>query len=202
MARKPYNENISINELKFDSNGLIPAVVVDSITKNVLTVAYMNKESLQISVEKGLTCFFSRSRQKLWLKGETSGNVQHIVSITADCVLDVSHLGIISACIDRLSPDVDTRAAILKCVGEKNTHEITAICRNAGLDDGNSRRHAEVEAVSLDSLLEYPCVTVTAAQAQRFSNGGALDRNRIHSPLSDGICKVYSPENKFLGLAD
>ena len=76
---------IDINTLKFDENGLIPAVVVDSISKKVLTVAYMNRESLQISMEKGLTCFFSRSRQKLWLKGETSGNYQHIVSITADC---------------------------------------------------------------------------------------------------------------------
>ncbi len=76
---------IDINRLKFDKDGLIPAVVVDSITKQVLTVAYMNKESLAISMEKGLTCFWSRSRQELWLKGETSGNYQHIVSITADC---------------------------------------------------------------------------------------------------------------------
>ena len=76
---------MDISKLKFDENGLIPAVVVDSITKKVLTVAYMNKESLQISMEKGLTCFYSRSRQELWLKGETSGNYQHIVSITADC---------------------------------------------------------------------------------------------------------------------
>ena len=76
---------INIEELKFDENGLIPAVVVDSISKKVLTVAYMSKESLQISMEKGLTCFYSRSRQELWLKGETSGNYQHIVSITADC---------------------------------------------------------------------------------------------------------------------
>ena len=76
---------LSIDELKFDEKGLIPAVVVDSITKKVLTVAYMNKESLEISMEKGLTCFWSRSRQELWLKGETSGNYQHIVSITADC---------------------------------------------------------------------------------------------------------------------
>ena len=74
-----------INTLKFDEKGLIPAVVVDAITKEVLTVAYMNKESLQISMEKGLTCFWSRSRNELWLKGETSGNYQHIVSITADC---------------------------------------------------------------------------------------------------------------------
>ncbi len=76
---------IDINNLKFDKDGLIPAVVVDSITKKVLTVAYMNKESLAISMEKGLTCFWSRSRQELWLKGETSGYYQHIVSITADC---------------------------------------------------------------------------------------------------------------------
>ena len=76
---------IDIKELKFDENGLIPAVVVDSITKKVLTVAYMNEESLKISIEKGLTCFYSRSRSELWLKGETSGNYQHIVSITADC---------------------------------------------------------------------------------------------------------------------
>ena len=77
--------DFDINSLKFDEKGLIPAVVVDSITKKVLTVAYMNKESLAISMEKGLTCFFSRSRNELWLKGETSGNYQHIVSITADC---------------------------------------------------------------------------------------------------------------------
>ena len=79
---------ININELKFDEKGLIPAIVVDYNTKRVLTLAYMNKESLQISMEKGLTCFFSRSRQELWLKGETSGNYQHIVSITADCDKD------------------------------------------------------------------------------------------------------------------
>ena len=76
---------LDIEALKFDEKGLIPAVVVDSITKKVLTVAYMNKESLKVSMEKGLTCFYSRSRQELWLKGETSGNYQHIVSITADC---------------------------------------------------------------------------------------------------------------------
>ncbi|MEE0867323.1 MAG: bifunctional phosphoribosyl-AMP cyclohydrolase/phosphoribosyl-ATP diphosphatase HisIE [Clostridia bacterium] len=79
---------LSVDELKFDEKGLIPAIVVDADTKKVLTLAYMNKESLQISMEKGLTCFFSRSRQKLWLKGETSGNYQHIVNITADCDKD------------------------------------------------------------------------------------------------------------------
>lgn len=76
---------INTDELKFDENGLIPAIIVDSVSKKVLTLAYMNKESLNISMEKGLTCFWSRSRQELWLKGETSGNYQHIVSITADC---------------------------------------------------------------------------------------------------------------------
>ena len=79
---------IDINELKFDEKGLIPAIVVDAVSKQVLTLAYMNKESLQISMEKGLTCFWSRSRNELWLKGESSGNYQHIVSITADCDKD------------------------------------------------------------------------------------------------------------------
>ncbi|MBQ7034945.1 MAG: bifunctional phosphoribosyl-AMP cyclohydrolase/phosphoribosyl-ATP diphosphatase HisIE, partial [Clostridia bacterium] len=76
---------LDIEKLKFDEKGLIPAIVVDAESKKVLTLAYMNKESLQISLEKGLTCFWSRSRQELWLKGETSGNYQHILSITADC---------------------------------------------------------------------------------------------------------------------
>lgn len=79
---------IDIKELKFDGKGLIPAIVVDASTKKVLTLAYMNEESLKISMEKNLTCFYSRSRQELWLKGETSGNYQHIVSITADCDKD------------------------------------------------------------------------------------------------------------------
>ena len=76
---------LNIDELKFDEKGLIPAIVVDAVSKQVLTLAYMNRESLSISMEKELTCFWSRSRQELWLKGETSGNYQHIVSITAGC---------------------------------------------------------------------------------------------------------------------
>lgn len=79
---------INIDELKFDEKGLIPAIVVDSLSGKVLTLAYMNRESLEISIEKKLTCFFSRSRQELWLKGESSGNYQHIISITADCDKD------------------------------------------------------------------------------------------------------------------
>ena len=79
---------LNIDELKFDEKGLIPAIVVDAKSRKVLTLAYMNRESLEISMEKGLTCFWSRSRQELWLKGETSGNYQHIISITADCDRD------------------------------------------------------------------------------------------------------------------
>ena len=77
-----------IDQLKFDEKGLIPAVIVEAGTHRLLTVAYMNRESLKISMETGKTCFWSRSRQELWTKGETSGNYQHIVSITADCDLD------------------------------------------------------------------------------------------------------------------
>ena len=76
---------LNIDELKFDEKGLLPAIVVDAKSKKVLTLAYMNRESLAISMEKGLTSFWRRTRNELWLKGETSGNYQHIVSITADC---------------------------------------------------------------------------------------------------------------------
>ena len=79
---------VDISQLKFDEKGLIPAVVADAATREVLTLAYMNAESLRITMERGLTCFWSRSRQELWLKGETSGNYQHVVSITADCDRD------------------------------------------------------------------------------------------------------------------
>ena len=79
---------INLDELKFDDRGLIPAVVTDYYTKKVLTVAYMNRESLEISIKEGKTCFYSRSRQKLWRKGETSGNFQHIVYIKTDCDRD------------------------------------------------------------------------------------------------------------------
>lgn len=79
---------IDLDSLKFDEKGLIPAVVTDFFTKKVLTVAYMNRESLEISIAEGKTCFYSRSRRCLWRKGETSGNFQHIVSIKADCDRD------------------------------------------------------------------------------------------------------------------
>ena len=79
---------MDIGELKFDEKGLIPAIVQDVHTKEVLTLAYMNRESLEITLEEKRTCFFSRSRQELWRKGETSGNVQHVVSIRSDCDSD------------------------------------------------------------------------------------------------------------------
>ena len=79
---------IDLDTLKFDEKGLIPAIVTDFFTKKVLTVAYMNRESLEISIAVGKTCFYSRSRKCLWRKGETSGNFQHIVSIKADCDRD------------------------------------------------------------------------------------------------------------------
>ena len=79
---------LNLDTLKFDEKGLIPAVVVDAESRKVLTVAYMNRESLEISIKEGTTCFWSRSRQELWRKGATSGNRQHIVSITADCDRD------------------------------------------------------------------------------------------------------------------
>ena len=107
---------LNINELKFDAHGLIPAVVVDAASKKVLTLAYMNRESLDISMKEGRTCFWSRSRQELWRKGETSGNVQHIVDITADCDRDAlvvrvdkegpaCHLGTDSCFNDRVFED-------------------------------------------------------------------------------------------------
>lgn len=79
---------MDIQELKFDERGLIPVIVQDYYTKKVLTLAYMNRESLKISMKEGRTCFYSRSRKTLWRKGETSGNVQHIVSLRADCDRD------------------------------------------------------------------------------------------------------------------
>ena len=86
-----------IDELKYDANGLIPAVVQDYFSKQVLTVAYMNRESLEISMREGRTCFYSRSRKQLWRKGETSGNIQEIVTIKADCDKDALVVEVIKA---------------------------------------------------------------------------------------------------------
>lgn len=94
-----------IDQLKFDEKGLIPAVIVEAGTHQLLMVAYMNRESLKISMETGKTCFWSRSRQELWTKGETSGNYQHIVSITADCDLDT-----LKVVVEKDGPACHTRA--------------------------------------------------------------------------------------------
>lgn len=107
---------LDIDELRFDERGLIPAVVVDAQSKKVLTLAYMSRESLEISMREGRTCFWSRSRRELWRKGETSGNVQRIVDITADCDRDAlvvrvdkagpaCHLGTDSCFNDRVFED-------------------------------------------------------------------------------------------------
>ena len=109
-----------LSKLNFDGRGLIPAVVQDAVSGRVLTLAYMNEESLRISLEKELTCFYSRSRDKLWLKGETSGNYQHIVSITADCDYDAlvvkvepdgpaCHLGTVSCFENTLAESEERR---------------------------------------------------------------------------------------------
>ena len=88
---------MTIDQLKYDANGLIPAVVQDYFSKQVLTVAYMNRESLEISMREGRTCFYSRSRKQLWRKGETSGNIQEIVTIKADCDKDALVVEVIKA---------------------------------------------------------------------------------------------------------
>ncbi len=111
----------AIDDLRFDDRGLIPAIVVDDENGNVLTLAYMNRESLEITLTEGRTCFWSRSRQELWRKGETSGNVQHVVSVTADCDRDAlvvrvkkegpaCHLGTDSCFEDPVEPERTPRA--------------------------------------------------------------------------------------------
>lgn len=131
---------IDISELKFDEKGLIPAIVVDNKSKQVLTLAYMNKESLGISLEKKLTCFWSRSRQELWLKGATSGNYQHIVSITADCDRDAlvvmvdpdgpaCHMGTFSCfdyplCIDENAQEDFSIKALMELIEGRKTEPV------------------------------------------------------------------------------
>ena len=140
---------VKIEELKFNSDGLIPAIVVDDESGDVLMLAYMNRESLRISLEKKLTCFWSRSRQELWLKGETSGNYQHIREIVADCDRDTllvyvkpdgpaCHLGNESCFVD----DVMAR--------EEKEHEKFTLC---GLMELIKGRKAEKTEGSYTSYL-------------------------------------------------
>ena len=77
-----------LSEIKYDANGLVPAIVQDAETSEVLMLAYMNAESLRLTVETGETYFWSRSRQELWHKGATSGNVQRVVEVRVDCDAD------------------------------------------------------------------------------------------------------------------
>ena len=137
---------INIDELKFDEKGLIPAIVVDAETKKVLTLAYMNKESLGISLEKELTCFFSRSRQELWLKGETSGNYQHIVSITADCDKDAL---VVEVKKDGPACHLGTDSCFTNPVFEKEDNKTTGVDLVA-----NDTTAATSSDFSLDSLYE------------------------------------------------
>ena len=137
---------INIDELKFDEKGLIPAIVVDAETKKVLTLAYMNKESLGISLEKELTCFFSRSRQELWLKGETSGNYQHIVSITADCDKDAL---VVEVKKDGPACHLGTDSCFTNPVFEKEANKTTGVDLAA-----NDNTAATSSDFSLDSLYE------------------------------------------------
>ena len=142
---------INIDELKFDDKGLIPAVVVNDDSGDVLMVAYMNRESLKISLEKKLTCFWSRSRQELWLKGETSGNYQHIRRIMTDCDRDTllvfvkpdgpaCHLGNDSCFVDDIMPR------------EEKEHERFTLCGLMELIKG--RKNESVEGSYTSYLFE------------------------------------------------
>ncbi|MCI8525655.1 MAG: bifunctional phosphoribosyl-AMP cyclohydrolase/phosphoribosyl-ATP diphosphatase HisIE [Oscillospiraceae bacterium] len=120
---------VTIEKLKFDEKGLIPAVVADAASGQVLTLAYMNRESLEISMREGRTCFWSRSRQTLWRKGETSGNVQHIVSITADCDLDA-----LTVLVNKDGPACHTGAEscfhnLLYVSPEQSTFSLQGLCQ-------------------------------------------------------------------------
>ena len=150
---------LDINDLKFNSHGLIPAIVIDDNSGEVLMLAYMNRESLQISLEKKLTCFWSRSRQELWLKGETSGNYQHIKQIKADCDRDTlliyvkpdgpaCHLGNDSCFVDDLMPR------------ESESHEKFTLCGLMELIKGRKSEPVEgsytsyLFAKGLDKILK------------------------------------------------
>ena len=123
---------MDLDKLKFDERGLIPAIVVDAENKKVLTLAYMNRESLEISMREGRTCFWSRSRRELWRKGETSGNVQRIVSITADCDMDALYSLLEGRKAEQPEGSYTTYLfqkgldKILKKVGEESTEVIIA----------------------------------------------------------------------------
>ena len=131
---------VNINDLKFDEKGLIPAIVVDANSKRVLTLAYMNKESLEISIKEKKTCFWSRSRNELWRKGETSGNWQYIESIVADCDLDAFTVSVTK---DGPACHMGTDSCFTNIVfGEENTFSVQGLYemlqgRKAELPEGS-----------------------------------------------------------------
>ena len=133
---------VNVDELKFNADGLIPAILVDDDTGDVLMMAYMNRESLRISIERKLACFWSRSRKELWLKGETSGNYMHIREIVADCDRDTllvyvkpdgpaCHLGNDSCFVDDVMPR------------EKEAHEKFTLCGLMELIKGRKSEKTE-----------------------------------------------------------
>ena len=131
---------VNINDLKFDEKGLIPTIVVDENSKRVLTLAYMNKESLEISIKEKKTCFWSRSRNELWRKGETSGNWQYIESIVADCDLDALTVSVTK---DGPACHMGTDSCFTNIVfGEENTFSVQGLYqmlqgRKAELPEGS-----------------------------------------------------------------
>lgn len=111
-----------VEKLKYDQKGLIPAVLIDTVTKDVLMVAWMNRESLQMTMEKGVACFWSRSRQELWIKGATSGNYQKVVSITADCDFDTLLVEVIP---DGPACHTGNRSCFFNSVWKKTSGQVT-----------------------------------------------------------------------------
>lgn len=131
---------MDIDSLKFDSHGLIPAVVQDFYTKKVLTVAYMNRESLEITLREKRTCFWSRSRKELWRKGETSGNVQHVVSVTADCDADALVVEVIK---DGPACHLGTSSCFTNLLFEDETVQRFSLDALYGLLEGRNKERPE-----------------------------------------------------------
>ena len=200
MALKP-DVTLSIIKNGSDEPGVVQKVYYNENVYRVSKGSHQFKEIMQVGLEcVGAIDGYCIS-EVLGLAAES------LLSITADCVLDVSHLGIISACIDRLQPDEETRAAILKCVGEKNTHEITAICRNAGLDETLTATlvklistHGTAETVL--PVLRALCADDAAALAcveELASVAGALGNTRAASVIHIDF-SVTSDMNYYNGI--
>ena len=117
---------LNIDKLKFDDNGLIPAIIIDYYTKEVLTLAYMNKESLEISINEGKTCFYSRSRKELWRKGETSKNYQHIQNIKSDCDNDALVIEVIK---DGPACHTGAESCFMNEIYQKENYKDFSICK-------------------------------------------------------------------------